>query len=356
MTMKGKHHSEKTKQHWSEIRKGSASPNKGKKYPRELYPDYGMRGKKVSLESKVKMSAAKKGKHGNNNGKKYPKELYPNYGGRGRVVSKEQREKISFTLKKFHKDGYANSSKGKTIEEILGVEKAKLWRLKNSKGHKKLYENGYRNPQEGKKVSLETRQKQSASHKKLYANGYVHPMTGKQPTKDSRNKRSKTWRLKILNGYVSPMKGREFSTERKQKQSVTIKKLWENSDYKKRQIELILKGLIAAPNKSEQKLYSILKQNNLPYKYVGNGEVIIGYKNPDFINTNGEKKIIELFGVYWHGNFPNPEKRIKLEKERFDIFAKYGYKTLIIWEDELENIDGTISRIKEFEDSKCLHQ
>lgn len=42
-----------------------------------------------------------------------------------------------------------------------------------------------------------------------------------------------------------------------------------------------------------------------------------------------KKKIIELFGNYWHQN-DNPKNRVS-------IFKPYGYSTLVIWENELKN-------------------
>ena len=82
------------------------------------------------------------------------------------------------------------------------------------------------------------------------------------------------------------------------------------------------------PNKKEWVLNRLLKIN-FPHewKFVGNGKVIIERKNPDFININGKKQIIELFGKHWH-----EESEVQ---PRTDLFAKYGYKTLILWDTEL---------------------
>ncbi len=95
------------------------------------------------------------------------------------------------------------------------------------------------------------------------------------------------------------------------------------------------------PNKSEKKLLNIMIKNNLDYKYVGDGSVIIGHKNPDYINTNGKKILIEHFGDYWHQN-DTGEERIK-------NFEKYGFKTLIIWEHELKEPTTVVNKIKNFE-------
>lgn len=95
-----------------------------------------------------------------------------------------------------------------------------------------------------------------------------------------------------------------------------------------------------SPNKAEQKLDKLL-QDNFPkeWKFVGNGKVIIDGKCPDFININGQKKIIELFGEYWHD-----ETEVEPRKE---IFANYGYETLIIWCKELKE-NMVLDKIKHF--------
>jgi len=103
-----------------------------------------------------------------------------------------------------------------------------------------------------------------------------------------------------------------------------------------------LKGNRQSPNKSEKLLNKIL-QKVFPneYKFVGNGKMIIGEFCPDFININGQKKIIELYGDYWH----RPSKFGERNKRRLNTYKKYGYKTLIIWEHELKDIDKLIHKI-----------
>ena len=128
------------------------------------------------------------------------------------------------------------------------------------------------------------------------------------------------------------------------------RKLWKNPIYRKRQIKLILEGINRSPNKPEKTLINLIKKNNLPFHYVGNGKVIIEGFNPDFINNNGKKQIIEVNGDYWH-NLP---KMIKKDKKKMKIYRKYGYKTLIIWENELIgnfNQNRIIDKIKKLYNS-----
>lgn len=80
------------------------------------------------------------------------------------------------------------------------------------------------------------------------------------------------------------------------------------------------------------------------YKFTGDGGIILGGFNPDFINCNGQKKIIELYGDYWH----NKKELISRDKRRLKTYKKYGYKLLIIWEHELKDPEKVISKIMEF--------
>jgi len=99
------------------------------------------------------------------------------------------------------------------------------------------------------------------------------------------------------------------------------------------------------PNKPERQLNKLLNKL-LPkqYKFVGDNKIMIDTFNPDFVNCNGQKKIIELYGDYWH-KLPEVMKR---DKRRKIAYKKYGYKTLIIWENELKNIDKVKNKIIKF--------
>jgi len=126
-----------------------------------------------------------------------------------------------------------------------------------------------------------------------------------------------------------------------------IREHWAKPEAKASHIKSILlamksRGDYPCPNKVEILLDNLL-QDNFPneWKFVGDGQIIIGGKVPDFININHRKQIIELFGNYWHRN-SSPQDRINL-------FAQYGYATLIIWESELLNPLAVVKKIKEWQ-------
>lgn len=108
-----------------------------------------------------------------------------------------------------------------------------------------------------------------------------------------------------------------------------------------RSAEAVKKLLIfQKPNKAEQKAVDIIQQAGLPFKYVGNGEFVLGGKCPDFLNINGKKQVIELFGAHWHPIFD-----VALRTEHF---RQYGFETLVIWEDELKDPKRLTHKIKVF--------
>jgi len=112
-----------------------------------------------------------------------------------------------------------------------------------------------------------------------------------------------------------------------------------------KQWNAIRKALNLKPNKPEKLLNKILyKLFPREYKYVGNGKVLLNGFNPDFINVNGQKKIIERYGDYWHTVKGAKEK----DKRRIKTYKKYGYKTLVIWEHELEELDSLLLKLHNF--------
>lgn len=109
-----------------------------------------------------------------------------------------------------------------------------------------------------------------------------------------------------------------------------------------------LKGLCRKPTKPEQWLIDLISEYKLPYKYVGDGSVIIGGLNPDFIDINGRKRIIELFGRVWHDTLLKEDDWKRSELGRIMAFKPYGFDTLILWDDELEDKDAIVNKITKF--------
>jgi len=131
--------------------------------------------------------------------------------------------------------------------------------------------------------------------------------------------------------------GRKKTLEQRQKNSIASKnnpncqKNWfkkGNSPWRK--------SLLRRPMSSlEVKFDEICKKNNLPYTFVGNGKFFIERKNPDFINTNGEKVAVEVYCRRHKEIIP----KINVEewkKERTMTFEKYGWKIIYFDETQLK--------------------
>ncbi len=143
-------------------------------------------------------------------------------------------------------------------------------------------------------------------------------------------------------GLPSGNKGKHLSQITKEKLRKKAIKQWQNPEY----IKMMFKASSAKPTKMEIKFNSVL-QEVLPSEYALNVRkeiMTLGRKIPDFVNVKGKKKIIELFGNYWHTG----KMARYTEKERIDYFRDFGWDTLIIWENELKNIKTLTQKILEF--------
>ena len=173
-------------------------------------------------------------------------------------------------------------------------------------------------------------------------NGRVaHGMTGKHHLESSKKAMSvghlgmDTWNKglvgaqvnprKGLTGFKSGMEGKRHKKESKAAMRESKLISWQDPAY----VEKICAARAIKPNKPETVILDMLnKMYPGEYKYTGDFSFMINGKNPDFVNCNGQKKCIELFGDYFHKG-QDPE-------DRKEIFKPFGYDTLVIWEHELK--------------------
>ncbi len=93
-------------------------------------------------------------------------------------------------------------------------------------------------------------------------------------------------------------------------------------------------------------LIEVLSNLNLKYIFTGNYKIWIGGKNPDFINET-DKKIIEFFG-WWHTKDATKIPDIDTENNRITHFFTYGYKCLILWDKDLQDIESLKDKLLSF--------
>jgi len=190
----------------------------------------------------------------------------------------------------------------------------------------------------GKKKSLKMREKLSKTRKEMFRIGKLNaPMLNKHHTEKTKEK------LKLARLGKPNLKERGISKNSGNKnprygiQSEFMKEIWKNKNEKEREelIKKISKGLSNKPTVLEQKLIDFIHSHNIPYKYVGNGSFLIGFKNPDFINCNGEKVCVEVRSKkvceVWDKISPK-----EYEKQKIEHYAKYGWKCIVIFDDKFD--------------------
>lgn len=127
--------------------------------------------------------------------------------------------------------------------------------------------------------------------------------------------------------------------------------LWFDPFYRKRMTEKYIDNLHLSlrPTTLEKKLIILIEQEGLPFDYVGDKRSFsIGGKYPDFIHTH-KKIVVEIFGSYWHSPLLNSRvEGAATFEQRQKHFEKYGYKCLIVWEEELKNEKKLLEKLSSF--------
>lgn len=212
-------------------------------------------------------------------------------------------------------------------------------------------------------ASKKTRAKMSKAHKgNQYCLGYRHTLVAR--TKMSFAQRGRIYPpefgVKIKSRWLDPdyrdktIKAMRLAQQKRRRDiSVISKHMWQNPEFKDRIVKASRLGMSLHPNKPETVIMDML-ESICPgeFKFVGDGQVIIAGKNPDFININGHKQIIELFGDYWHGKMARCYE--ETEKGRIKLFKQYGFDTLVIWERELRVPNKVADKIAKFTSSNCF--
>lgn len=245
---------------------------------------------------------------------------------KGHEVPKEVRKKLSLSLRgicltKEHK---------RKISDNHRHYQSKETRIKLSLAHKgkKKSEEHIRNmslANKGKHHSPETE----------FKKGCLSPMFRKKHKQVSIEKMRVSHKKTYEGGFVVWNKNKKncFSINTINQMSEIHKKKWDKKDYRDKQIKLILNGLMKRPTSFEKKISDLCIENSLPFVYTGNGQFLINFKNPDFVNEK-EKVVIEVFYSYFkirdYGSVENYKEFCRKKYE------PAGWKVIFIDENELD--------------------
>lgn len=212
----------------------------------------------------------------------------------------------------------------------------------------------------GHLVSPETRAKISETSK-----GRLHSVDAKHSIADAtkkswQNSETRARRIAGLRNIPrSPetrakqhliMKARYSDKVSRQRLSEKTKRQFADPEAKRKWIERIREVRAASQHRTEPErvFEDICKQLNLPFTYTGNGAFWVEDINPDFVDSNGHKVAVDIFGDYWHTPlFRRKALRPKFtEAIRKETMKKYGWRLVIFWESELKLPDAKERIIK----------
>jgi len=177
----------------------------------------------------------------------------------------------------------------------------------------------------GKKLPRETREKMAKAKR-----GEKNPNFGKKRSDEIKRKISES------------LTGRKFSEDRKRKISEVLKGKHHSEQTRKKMSNARKHRKFSTHHTKPELIFeAICKKRNLPFKYTGDGSFWIENINPDFIECNGKKIVVEIFGDYWHSPLlRNTVSYNQTYEGRKKILKKYGWRLIVFWGSDLLRKDG----------------
>jgi G:T-mismatch repair DNA endonuclease (very short patch repair protein) len=149
-----------------------------------------------------------------------------------------------------------------------------------------------------------------------------------------------------LIGKTSAFKGRCHTEQTKRILSCKAKNNWKTNVYTNDSIKKWFESNNKDMTTPEFVIGSILYSNFNNFVFVGNGQFFIKRFCPDFVDFEN-KKIIEIYGKYWH----SLSSKIEKDKRRIKEYQKAGYTLLIIFDVDLKystTFDQTLIKLQNF--------
>lgn len=268
-------------------------------------------------------------------------------------ISKEQ-WKDSEYRKKILKNLDQGRRNPKRIEKLKEAHKNPEYKKKVSENFKKLWEN----PEfREKMVGLSNSKERIEKNRKIGIERFENP----EYKEKMRQVAIKTFTSEKFKKEQSVRSKKLWTDEFRKKRSEQVKEQWKDEKFRKINVDRI-NSLWGNPEKAAEMLRNSrivtgCKLNNCErqvetilnemypgvWEFVGDGTKVIYRYCPDFINEK-DKLILEFFGGYWHNRTGEKERDAK----RIEAFSRYGYETIVIWENELKDIEAVKNKIRNF--------
>jgi len=163
-------------------------------------------------------------------------------------------------------------------------------------------------------------------------------------TPKEKKKMSDTRKIRLANGaIIHPNLGKHLALETRQKISHSNKAresiLWSNLNHKTKQLRSLFAGKKPTPH--ETKLAKLIEKFSLPFRWNGNGGLMLGFSVPDFAGID----LACLLEIH------DDSRSKSYREERTQLFASYGYRTLFFYNGEVESPNWEticLAKIKEF--------
>jgi len=224
-----------------------------------------------------------------------------------------------------------------------------------------LYDHGF-TPKQGKAVSLETRKRMGEARKiktldesmivKKYVLGECVTDLAKENNVDwsviarilrEHNIKPRTWKEQISLPTLKNLQAHQKCSQTHRLKGIkppSRKGTRHTQGFFEKAIPKIIKKLRDWPTPLEKEFINLCEEYSLPFLYCGDGSLMIGSKNPDFVESNGEKICLEV--VHRRG----VDKKYEISRQQY--FAKYSWKCLVIWEREFKDKPALVDKIRRF--------
>jgi len=165
--------------------------------------------------------------------------------------------------------------------------------------------------------------------------GYKRPDWVKNKISETRLRKVRSGEIVYPTGALHSQYGTHQSKDRRMKISVA------NKDRKPTEetLRAILKATQKRPTKFELAVQQFLEMNHPgEWRYCGDGSVILNGKCPDFINCNGQKKVVLANSVYWHMTKKGLSNRKHVERSESKPYNEIGFDVQFIWDDKFKGL------------------